>query len=216
MVRSPHPRPVAEFFCGSFVLASTSGHALASGPARVQRMPEAGERGTATHAAHREAHFWLAGRARGRRRDPRHAPRRCRLSVFHEVSAVVRWDASGIDSLRAGRHLALATCWPLDGRTPGPLRYLVHAEMRSESAAASDFLKQIVAAIACRPAGAGTFCSSFGWKSRSGDQDRLTSSLSVLLEDLPYFARACGRVSVGGHPDKRPDSRLRKEAGLLP
>jgi len=24
---------------------------------------------------------------------------------------------------------------------------------------------------------------------------------------LPKFARACGRVSVGGHPDKRPDSR---------
>jgi len=24
---------------------------------------------------------------------------------------------------------------------------------------------------------------------------------------LPNFARACGRVSVGGHPDKRPDSR---------
>jgi hypothetical protein len=27
---------------------------------------------------------------------------------------------------------------------------------------------------------------------------------------LPNFARACGRVSIGGHPDKRPDSRLRK------
>jgi len=29
---------------------------------------------------------------------------------------------------------------------------------------------------------------------------------------VPNFARACGRVSVGGHPDKRPDSRLRKSA----
>jgi glycine/D-amino acid oxidase-like deaminating enzyme len=28
----------------------------------------------------------------------------------------------------------------------------------------------------------------------------------------PNFARACGRVSVGGHPDKRPDSRLRKRS----
>jgi len=27
----------------------------------------------------------------------------------------------------------------------------------------------------------------------------------------PNFARACGRVSVGGHPDKRPDSRLRMQ-----
>lgn len=29
----------------------------------------------------------------------------------------------------------------------------------------------------------------------------------LLLAELPNFARACGRVSVGGHPDKRPDSR---------
>ena len=30
-----------------------------------------------------------------------------------------------------------------------------------------------------------------------------------LSHALPNFARACGRVSVGGHPDKRPDSRPR-------
>ncbi|BBF93716.1 hypothetical protein BLTE_24010 [Blastochloris tepida] len=29
----------------------------------------------------------------------------------------------------------------------------------------------------------------------------------VLSAGLPNFARACGRVPVGGHPDKRPDSR---------
>ena len=28
----------------------------------------------------------------------------------------------------------------------------------------------------------------------------------------PKFARACGRVSIGRHPDKRPDSRLRLES----
>src|SRR5580698_7436076 len=38
---------------------------------------------------------------------------------------------------------------------------------------------------------------------------------------MPNFARACGRVSIGGHPDKRPDSRPerdrsdRKITGLL-
>ena len=30
---------------------------------------------------------------------------------------------------------------------------------------------------------------------------------------LPNFARACGRVPVGGHPDKRPDSRQGLEDG---
>ena len=28
---------------------------------------------------------------------------------------------------------------------------------------------------------------------------------------LPNFARACGRVSIGGHPDKRPDSRPERD-----
>src|ERR1700760_2264678 len=37
-----------------------------------------------------------------------------------------------------------------------------------------------------------------------------------LISRLPNFARACGRVSVGGHPDKRPDSRQESELALLP
>jgi sortase A len=44
-------------------------------------------------------------------------------------TSVVRWDASGIDPYADGRHLVLATCWPLDGKFAGPLRYLVHAEL---------------------------------------------------------------------------------------
>ena len=36
-----------------------------------------------------------------------------------------------------------------------------------------------------------------------------------LFRELPNFARACGRVSVGGHPDKRPDSRLGKRSRFL-
>ena len=38
---------------------------------------------------------------------------------------------------------------------------------------------------------------------------------NTLCRALPNFARACGRVSVGRHPDKRPDSRLRKRSALL-
>ena len=32
-----------------------------------------------------------------------------------------------------------------------------------------------------------------------------------LICNLPNFARACGRVSIGGHPDKRPDSRPERD-----
>jgi hypothetical protein len=31
------------------------------------------------------------------------------------------------------------------------------------------------------------------------------------ISDSPNFARACGRVSIGGHPDKRPDSRPERD-----
>jgi hypothetical protein len=35
----------------------------------------------------------------------------------------------------------------------------------------------------------------------------LHREFNALNSRLPNFARACGRVPVGGHPDKRPDSR---------
>ncbi|MBN9603930.1 MAG: hypothetical protein J0G33_13490 [Afipia felis] len=35
----------------------------------------------------------------------------------------------------------------------------------------------------------------------------LRASAKTHISPLPNFARACGRVSVGGYPDKRPDSR---------
>ena len=37
----------------------------------------------------------------------------------------------------------------------------------------------------------------------------------ALCNACPIFARACGRVSIGGHPDKRPDSRLGKPQAFL-
>jgi len=42
---------------------------------------------------------------------------------------VVRWDASGIDPAAPGRHLALATYWPFDSALPGPLRFVVLADL---------------------------------------------------------------------------------------
>ncbi len=47
------------------------------------------------------------------------------------------------------------------------------------------------------------------------DQNACAARRNSLLAKSPNFARACGRVSVGGHPDKRPDSRLRKRRFFL-
>jgi hypothetical protein len=44
-------------------------------------------------------------------------------------------------------------------------------------------------------------------KFRAKAKKLLHRLLNALMSRPPNFARACGRVPVGGHPDKRPDSR---------
>ena len=113
----------------AIVLAGASGQALAFGPAHIEGRPAAGEPGTAIYSGHRDTHFAFLGKVvigdevRVTRRDGRYV--RFRVTG----TSVVRWDASGIDPLEAGRNLALVTCWPLDATFSGPLRYVVHAQM---------------------------------------------------------------------------------------
>ena len=113
----------------AIVLHGSSGQALAFGPGHVERTPDAGDPGTAIYAAHRDTHFaFLGDVAIGDEiRVTRHDGASFRFRVTG--TAVVRWDASGIDPLAPGRRLVLATCWPLDGKFSGPLRYVVQAEM---------------------------------------------------------------------------------------
>jgi sortase A len=113
----------------AIVLAGASGQALAFGPGQVERTPGAGEPGTAVYSAHRDTHFAFLGdvaigdEIKVTRRDGKV------LRFRVERTSVVRWDASGIDVVADGRRLVLVTCWPLDAAFPGPLRYLVHAEL---------------------------------------------------------------------------------------
>jgi sortase A len=113
----------------AIVLHGASGQALAFGPAQVERTPDAGEAGITVYSGHRDTHFDFLGDIQ--LGDEVHVVRRDGAMVRFRVTdtAVVRWDASGIDPHAAGRRLVLATCWPLDAKIAGPLRYLVHAEM---------------------------------------------------------------------------------------
>jgi sortase A len=128
---------VPRLGAGAIVLAGASGQALAFGPGHVERTPEAGEPGTAVYSAHRDTHFAFLGdvvlgdEIRVTRRDGRDV--RFRVTG----TAVVRWDASGIDPSSDGRRLALVTCWPLDATWPGSLRYVVYADMMDETASSS-------------------------------------------------------------------------------
>lgn len=119
----------------TIVLAGSSGQALAFGPGHLELTPDAGEAGTAIYSAHRDTHFaFLANVVPG---DDIRVTRRDGAVFDYRVTgtAVVRADDSGIDPLAAGRHLALTTCWPLDAKLSGPLRYLVQADLAADIAA---------------------------------------------------------------------------------
>lgn len=118
----------------AIALAGDSGQALAFGPGHVNGTPDAGESGTAVYAAHRDTHFAFLGEVRPG--DEIRVVRRDGRAFRYAVTgtAVVRWDRSGIDPLAPGRHLVLATCWPLGAVMPGPERYVVEADMIEEGA----------------------------------------------------------------------------------
>ncbi|APG07665.1 sortase A [Bradyrhizobium elkanii] len=111
------------------VLEGTSGQALAFGPGHIHQTADAGERGIAVYAAHRDTHFrFLRNVAIGdvidvTRRDGKHFRYRA------DSSAVVRFDESGIDPAAQDVELVLTTCWPFDAVTPGPERYVLHATL---------------------------------------------------------------------------------------
>src|SRR5881394_3392930 len=108
---------VKRIHASAIVLAGSSGQTLAFGPGHVELTPDAGERGVAVYAAHRDTHFnFLKSVAIGddiavTRRDGR----RFRYRVTG--TAVVRFDASGIDPFAEGYQLVLTTCWPLNAVT---------------------------------------------------------------------------------------------------
>ena len=119
-------------------LDGASGQAMAFGPGHVAGTPQAGERGTAVYAAHRDTHFAVLAMVRPG--DPILVERADGKVARFEVTAarVVRWDASGLDPRAPGRGLALATCWPLDAKAHGPLRYVVLARPVETSLTLSD------------------------------------------------------------------------------
>ncbi|WP_431206069.1 class GN sortase [Bradyrhizobium betae] len=118
---------VKRIGASAIVLEGTSGQALAFGPGHIHRTVDAGERGVAVYAAHRDTHFrFLRNVAIGdvidvTRSDGKHFRYRA------DSSAVVRFDETVIDPATEDVELVLATCWPFDAVTPGPERYILHA-----------------------------------------------------------------------------------------
>jgi sortase A len=113
----------------AIVLHGSSGEALAFGPALLNETAAIGERGTAVISAHRDTHFaFLKDVKMG---DRISITRDDGLVFTYRVTgtSIADWNKSGIDRNATGFNLALSTCYPFNAITPGPLRYLVHAEL---------------------------------------------------------------------------------------
>ncbi|WP_298876021.1 class GN sortase [uncultured Bradyrhizobium sp.] len=120
---------VKRIGASAIVLEGTSGQALAFGPGHIHRTVDAGERGVVVYAAHRDTHFrFLRNVAIGDVIDVTRSDGH-RFRYRADSSAIVRFDASGIDPETQGFELVLATCWPFDAIASGPERYLLHATL---------------------------------------------------------------------------------------
>jgi sortase A len=124
---------IRRLHVSAIVLAGSSGQALAFGPGHVEQTADAGERGVAVYAAHRDTHFrFLKDIATGDEIEVRRSDGRTfRYRV--DGTSVVRFDATGIDAASHAYELVLSTCWPLDAVAGGPERYLVHAVLENPS-----------------------------------------------------------------------------------
>jgi sortase A len=120
---------VRRIHASEIALEGSSGQALAFGPGHVELTPNAGERGVAVYAAHRDTHFrFLRDVAIGDEIDVTRSDGKT-FRYRADRSSIVRFDNSGIDPLSNGYELVLSTCWPFDALTSGPERYLLHATM---------------------------------------------------------------------------------------
>lgn len=111
----------------AIVLNNASGEAMAFGPGLVAGTPLPGRPGTSVIAGHRDTHFEFLKNVR--RGDSIEVITRTNTRITYRVDymEVVDASASGIEPNAPGESLALVTCWPFGERTPGPLRYVVHA-----------------------------------------------------------------------------------------
>jgi sortase A len=117
-------------------LSDAAGESLAFGPTLMAASAAPGENGVAVFAAHRDTHFAFLNRLQpGQLVNVDTGAKKLSFKVIG--SSVVRWDNSAIHPHDGGApRIALVTCWPLDSKFHGPMRYVVWAEMIAPEEAA--------------------------------------------------------------------------------
>jgi len=110
-------------------LTDAAGESLAFGPTLMAASVKPGQRGVAVFAAHRDTHFAFLDEMKPGDPITVETPEGTKTFLVSHTE-VVRWDASGIQPHDNGPpRLALVTCWPLDAKMQGPMRYVVWADL---------------------------------------------------------------------------------------
>ncbi|WP_319413247.1 class GN sortase [uncultured Cohaesibacter sp.] len=118
----------------TIILKEAGGEGLAFGPVLLDQSAPLGRTGTSVIAAHRDTHFRkLADLRIGMQVivEPVAGPK---LSYKIDASRVARWDQSGL--IRDSRQdtLVLSSCWPFDGLSSSPLRFIAEATPTRQTA----------------------------------------------------------------------------------
>jgi len=112
----------------AIVLEEAGGEALAFGPAHVAASAGPGASGTTVIAAHRDTHFAFIKDLKPGDEIDVATPEGRTVRYRMTGSAIVHAQASGISAGGKTPRLALVTCYPFDGLTRGPMRYVVFAD----------------------------------------------------------------------------------------
>lgn len=120
---------VARLNQSNIVLDDASSEALAFGPGHMPDTALPGKPGTTVFAAHRDTHFaWIRHLKIG---DIVEVADALNHLYRYEVRRnwISRFDQSGIDPQSMDKLLVLATCYPFEATNPGPMRFMVEAEL---------------------------------------------------------------------------------------
>ncbi len=120
----------------AIVLHSTSGQAMAFGPGLMVDAAAIGAPGTSVIAAHRDTHFrFLKDLAIGDLVEVT-TPDGTLYRYAVTATKIVHAEASGLNPAlggATGSTIALVTCYPFEAITQGPLRYVVFADLVTDT-----------------------------------------------------------------------------------
>lgn len=124
--------PALDFH--AIILKEAGGEGLAFGPVLLDQSAPLGHRGTSVISAHRDTHFKALANLRIGMQVVLEQMNGPTLRYTIDDKRIARWDQSGLVKNTLDTSLVLSSCWPFDGLTSGPLRFIAEASPNRETA----------------------------------------------------------------------------------